>query len=542
MANVANRRQVLAAAGVLTGAMLAGAPQEVFAGVAAPRVRRNFGRLDRSRAEDRRIIEQLTEGVRLLRERSRQNNNDPRGWSVQAGLHTRRCQHGNWWFLPWHRAYLHYFERLIQDAVSDQNFALPYWDWTDPSQLALPAEFREQGSPLFDPLRRSIVNSGQARLNWSGYPGGVLDWILRIASYVPGLSSPAAASFPQLVRQHGPDLGHGSLEGSPHDQVHVWVAGNGARNMGNPVYAALDPIFWLHHCNLDRLWTRWMLADARRRHPASAVWRNQEFEFLDTRGRPTLIAVSELLNARAEPLSYAYEDEPTDAPERLAELAIRPADGDHAQSRPHQAAPRLHHAGGLPHQQIVQNDQPAVLAVAQLRYRLGADPLTVKLALDRGARNLMNRLLQDRTGNQARSSIQLVVEDVVIDSDADEVVAVYLDPAEGEPGDRREDRGQFLGTVAMFGAHEHLAPPADLPFPPPPEPTRPGADALPQQGVTRIFDVTDAVLRLHETALRKGVDDLKLSVRLVRRPLDAGSEIDPEKPVSLARVSLREER
>jgi hypothetical protein len=43
-----------------------------------------------------------------------------------------------------------------------------------------------------------------------------------------------------------------TLEGI-HDSVHVWVGGT----MGFIATAPADPIFWMHHCNIDRLWWTW---------------------------------------------------------------------------------------------------------------------------------------------------------------------------------------------------------------------------------------------------------------------------------------------
>jgi hypothetical protein len=40
--------------------------------------------------------------------------------------------------------------------------------------------------------------------------------------------------------------------GSIHNRVHVWVGGN-MLGCASPN----DPVFWLHHCNIDRLWARW---------------------------------------------------------------------------------------------------------------------------------------------------------------------------------------------------------------------------------------------------------------------------------------------
>ena len=126
------------------------------------------------------------------------------GWSVQAGIHSYRCQHGNWWFLPWHRMYLYFFERIMRAAVGD-DFALPYWDWTDPNQSSLPAAFRDSSSPLFDSNRLEGVNSGAFSLNWSGYEpwGETLSYSVNLPDFVPDFGSQAVTtpgSYPQHVR------------------------------------------------------------------------------------------------------------------------------------------------------------------------------------------------------------------------------------------------------------------------------------------------------------------------------------------------------
>ena len=56
-------------------------------------------------------------------------------WEINADTHRIYCArdakeiHGTWWFLPWHRAYLHATERNLQKALGDPNVALPYWHW-----------------------------------------------------------------------------------------------------------------------------------------------------------------------------------------------------------------------------------------------------------------------------------------------------------------------------------------------------------------------------------------------------------------------------
>src|SRR5215468_8895738 len=81
---------------------------------------------------------------------------DDRGYAFYAGLHglplPAYCQHGTLLFLPWHRAYLYFFERALTDALrrarDDQAVAvtLPWWDWTSSSAHAdgLPAGYLAQ--------------------------------------------------------------------------------------------------------------------------------------------------------------------------------------------------------------------------------------------------------------------------------------------------------------------------------------------------------------------------------------------------------------
>ena len=54
-------------------------------------------------------------------------------------------------FLPWHRAYVYFFERAAAKVLEDDTFAIPYWDLTDPDQRALPRAFlqpADKSNPL----------------------------------------------------------------------------------------------------------------------------------------------------------------------------------------------------------------------------------------------------------------------------------------------------------------------------------------------------------------------------------------------------------
>jgi tyrosinase len=109
---------------------------------------------------------------------------------------------------------------------------------------------------------------------------------------------------------------NGLLEDTPHGGVHVYVGndydpqGNllKAGWMGSLYQAARDPIFWLHHANIDRLWEVWLRADATHHDPPSAdkAWLKTSFTFPAPHKKTVTWKVSEVLETSA--LGYVYED------------------------------------------------------------------------------------------------------------------------------------------------------------------------------------------------------------------------------------------
>ena len=91
----------------------------------------------------------------------------------------------------------------------------------------------------------------------------------------------------------------GQLESVPHNVVHVNIGGA----MGDPATAALDPIFWLHHANIDRLWEVW-LTQQQRNNPVDARWLNFTFRFHNANAQPVQLGVRDV--ERINQLNYAY--------------------------------------------------------------------------------------------------------------------------------------------------------------------------------------------------------------------------------------------
>jgi tyrosinase len=225
---------------------------------------------------------------------------DPRNWNRFANIHRNFCPHGNWYFLPWHRAYLTAFERICRELSGKPDFALPYWDWTADRQL--PAAFA-RGDTSSNPLFHRRVISPTDTLPDDMVGRAVMTSILRSPDFEAfGSTRPNGQDSPdsRWLRREGTRT---ELEFNPHDGVHTTVGGD----MAQVSLASRDPIFWLHHANVDRIWVAWnRLGNENSRE---ADWLEFEFmrHFPNPDGSAWNVAVSDLQSTPA--LGYRYADE-----------------------------------------------------------------------------------------------------------------------------------------------------------------------------------------------------------------------------------------
>ena len=172
-----------------------------------------------------------------------------------------QCQHGTWYFPPWHRGYLAAFEAIVAAKIKEMNgpddWALPYWNYLDTTNPEARLPDRSP-NPLNKPPRRNT------------------DVLSPVFPGMPDIDLGAMAEPDFLVGNDG-TIGFGGgitnfsrsgrragdLEANPHNPVHVMIGGLEGGYMSDPNFAGLDPIFWLHHCNIDRLWEAWMNAPER---------------------------------------------------------------------------------------------------------------------------------------------------------------------------------------------------------------------------------------------------------------------------------------
>jgi hypothetical protein len=299
----------------------------LFGGIAlGQNVRKSIATLDPNGPE----IASLRKGIQAMQSRAA---TDPTSWKFQASIHAtydqpsnqqevqtwNQCQHGQFFFLSWHRMYLYYFERILRAASGDASLTLPYWNYSDPTQRGLPLPFRQPADPSANPL---FVSERDANMNdGTGFlPAGAVDLsALNCTNFDtsdPQCPSPygfGSAAVPQP--EHFNEL-YGALEETPHNVVHVLVGGQNVSGqcngswMTDPLCSARDPIFFLHHANIDRLWKRWLDQGGGRQDPlADQAWMSTQFTFYDENAQPHQLTGKDILDTVGQ-LNYCYDDDP----------------------------------------------------------------------------------------------------------------------------------------------------------------------------------------------------------------------------------------
>jgi hypothetical protein len=295
------RRRFLATAGAAASvAILRPSLFEGGRALAAPLVRRDVGGLSASDP----IITSYRTAIAAMRALP---NSNPRSWAYQAAIHGttlsgshtawNSCQHGNYFFWSWHRMYLYYFERIIRQMSGNPTWTLPYWNWSAASQRHLPAPFRDTSSELYTTHRNSAMNNGTGSL--------------------PGFDVDYSSAFAQTDFTTASSNAY--LQTTPHGAIHVDVGGW----MSSVPTAGQDPIFYLHHCNIDRLWNLWLAQGGGRTDPLSdSPWKNTPFTFFNETGAQVQMKGCDVLRA-ADQLNYTYEGEPPEVNEYCLRI-IRP--------------------------------------------------------------------------------------------------------------------------------------------------------------------------------------------------------------------------
>ena len=241
--------------------------------------------------------------ARAIREMQKRPIADPTSWRYQAAIHDyvrsldplaqandklpslaeqRRfwgqCQHFSWFFLSWHRMYLFYFEQNVGATIKKlkgPEWALPYWNYSDandPDAGRVPLAFRvpltpdKKPNPLLVDARNPGCNTGQIIADQ--FDADITECLAEPEYVAQGTGGNQGFGGPQTGFNHGGGNVIGKVEMTPHGSMHMAVGGF----MGAFNTAGLDPLFWLHHCNIDRLWTV-DETQSTAQEPTQALWR-----------------------------------------------------------------------------------------------------------------------------------------------------------------------------------------------------------------------------------------------------------------------------
>jgi hypothetical protein len=214
---------------------------------------------------------------------------NPTSWLYQAAIHgttlpdalpswnTCHQSGASFFFLAWHRMYCYFFERILRAKSGDPNLTLPYWNYQ--TNAVLHPDYRNSaaGNPLYDGTRNASINGGGS-----------------LAASISTAINNALLEIPYYDFQSG-------ING-PHGSVHGAVGGN----MGSVSSAAKDPMFWLHHCNIDRLWEEWLRKCGGRINPTDAAWLNKSYTFFDETGTAISMTGNQVVSTASQ-LNYKYD-------------------------------------------------------------------------------------------------------------------------------------------------------------------------------------------------------------------------------------------
>jgi tyrosinase len=203
-------------------------------------------------------------------------------------------------FLPWHRKFIREFEKDLQIELQKElgstvrNLGLPYWDWSENSRI-WDADFMGGNGDI----KNGIVTTGPFRYNppngWTcigiGEHGEIdVDVegnpkyypLLRLIGDYPKAVLPTMNDIEECLKVTPYDTPDWDKESNPtksfrnklegwdtdptkshmHNVVHRWIGGS-MLTMTSPN----DPVFFLHHANVDRLWARWQIDHPNESYP-----------------------------------------------------------------------------------------------------------------------------------------------------------------------------------------------------------------------------------------------------------------------------------
>lgn len=320
-------------------------------------------------------------------------------WTCQAHQSGQNTDN----FLPWHRMFVYFFELQIRAVLHDDTFTLPYWNLSpgSPSSRSgvMPEAFRSPNDPLLASLyvqdRSSGVNDG-----------------VPIDIQHPGILSAASSMAETIYSPSSPKAGFcNTLDFGLHSATHILVGT--LTNMGYIPASAQDPVFWMLHCDVDRIWASWNRAGYA--NPSDLEFLTRVFWFPGPNGEAVSIRFGDVMSITQ--LNYTYQ-----------EFEPAPVEDQPALSQ-------LSH-GRSPRERTPAPEQPvrSTLAASETAVSLGSTVTKVQI---KGTTEISNRLSDSPPAEppgQYHDEYYLVFRDLQVNAQPGVIYTIYLNSPEDASG------------------------------------------------------------------------------------------------------------
>lgn len=339
------------------------------------------------------------------------------------------CPHrGNsqYHFLIWHRLYIWHFEKIVRAISKNKDFALPYWDYTDPNFRTMPPAFLKANSSLYTKSRLQSLNQGNS-----------------IGSEVDLNTTPVFRNknFRNFSAQLDADI---------HGAVHSYTGGGYA--IPRPVIeneitqtkqlglmasvntAGFDPIFWVHHSKIDYLWRQWEQNTNIRPDLNELKRVNWDYTFFEPNGKRITYTVEEAYN-KAMSIDYTYEGLQNDP--LIASAANSSVSNNSLEFKA---------------SELTQEKKTVSLIDQKVGKKMADDKMTINLSFSKAVKNKARiNMLTESAPNQPPMAVGRMILTVNIEFDK-EPTALY----EVYFNSNKIDQSKKAGKLSFFGVmHGH---------------------------------------------------------------------------------------
>ncbi|EOA91605.1 uncharacterized protein SETTUDRAFT_40621 [Exserohilum turcica Et28A] len=248
--------------------------------------------------------------------------------------------------MPWHRLFVAHYERTLREECGYTG-AQPYWDYTLDAEPDNPTSMRIFESEVFDPVTgfggngaKVAHTAAQELLGYNGTGGGcVEDGPFVPKNFVDNFPGPGSSCLrrdfvPELMNKWADPAVVDRLMQTPdyvsfdrmmqgpasfavpviHRSGHFGVGG-ALGQAGDAANSPAEPLFYMHHCNVDWIFWKWQHKDwPKRQHEVAGnavandyTGRNVTLDFTVNLGNLAgNVTLGDLLDTQGNTLCYTY--------------------------------------------------------------------------------------------------------------------------------------------------------------------------------------------------------------------------------------------